>query len=64
MPFGTVLALNDMYGHLKSAYAVVKFGITNVKRALVAGNYFRQSGLGFGGFKRSRSAEIMIQVRA
>ena len=62
MPFGNNLFFNDIWGHLKSAYAVARYGITPIKRALVAGNYFRQSGLGFGGFKRSLSAETLINI--
>lgn len=62
MPFGTITPLNDLWGHLKSAVAVAVYGLTNIKRALVAGNYFRQSGLGFGGFKRSKSVETLIEI--
>ena len=62
MPFGSNMLLNDLYGHLKSAYAVLRYGITTIKRALVAGNYFRQAGLGFGGFTRSKSVEALIDI--
>ncbi len=64
MPFGTITGLNDIWGHLKSVYAVTRYGITTIKRALVAGNYFRQDGLGFGGFTRSKSAQLLIQISA
>jgi hypothetical protein len=62
MPFGESFALNDIWGHLRSLYAVCVFGITTIKRALVAGNYFRQEGLGFGGFKRTASVETLIRI--
>ncbi len=36
--------INDIHSYLLSAYAVYKNGYVAVKRALVAGNYHKQTG--------------------
>ena len=46
--------------HLKSIVAVAFIGLTNIKRALVAGNYYNNQGIGFGGYKRAQSVEHLI----
>jgi len=56
------LAINDVYVLARTAFAVIRYGIPFIKRALVAGNYFKKEGLGFGGFGRSKSVENMIQI--
>jgi len=62
-PFGpSSLVLNDLFGAAKTIYAALYHGIVNVKRALVAGNYYKQKGLGFGGLTRSASAQNLINL--
>lgn len=59
-PYG--MWLSDLHGLLKVAYAVGAVGIESIKRSLVAGNYYKSSGLGFGGFSRSRSVEALSRI--
>lgn len=54
--------LSDLHGLIKVAYAVAMVGIGSIKRSLVAGNYYKQEGLGFGGFTRSKSVETLIRL--
>ena len=54
--------LNDLQGLVKVAYAVMAVGIGSIKRSLVAGNYYKPRGMGFGGFERSKSVETLIQL--
>lgn len=50
------LFLNEIYGYLQLVVAYFKHGMLKMKRGLVSGNYHKQTGLGFGGFKLSKSA--------
>ena len=59
--FGSVW-LNDLHGLLKVGYAVLAVGIGSIKRSLVAGNYYKPAGMGFGGFSRSQSVETLIRL--
>ena len=61
MPF-TITILNDIYVYLLSAYYMLKYGFTYCKRALVAGNYYKKVGLGYGGDRLSASANALIDV--
>jgi hypothetical protein len=54
--------LNDIYGLLQFIKCMVQYGFTNVKRAMVAGNYHKQDGYGFGGFQRSVSVNNLLKV--
>jgi hypothetical protein len=54
--------VNDVWGHLKSAFALARFGMETIKRGLLAGNYFRQSGLGYGGVEQTASVRNMIKL--
>lgn len=56
------LFLNDIWGYLKLAKTFLQYGITYAKRALVAGNYHKQTGLGFGGQELQPSAKNIIQL--
>jgi len=64
---GTILGsygvwLSDLHGLLKVAYAVLAVGIGSIKRSLVAGNYYKPLGMGFGGLARSSSVETLIRL--
>ena len=61
MPFTTTI-FNDIYVYLLSAYYMLKYGFTYCKRALVAGNYYKKTGLGYGGDRLSASANALIDV--
>jgi len=56
------LFLNDIWGYLKLAKTFLVYGITNAKRALVAGNYHKPTGLGFGGQELQPSARNIIKL--
>ena len=55
-------AVNDAYNVLKTAVAVLRFGLVTLKRAMVSGNYHKKSGLGFGGFRRAASTNHLIEL--
>jgi hypothetical protein len=50
------LFFNEVYGYLQLIGAYFLHGMGKLKRGLVSGNYHKQTGLGFGGFKLSKSA--------
>lgn len=54
--------VNDVYSHLKSAFALLRYGLEPIKKTLLAGNYFRASGLAYGGKKQSASVKNMISL--
>ena len=54
--------LSDIHGLLKVLYAVWAVGIGSIKRSLVAGNYYKPLGMGFGGYERSSSVEVLINL--
>lgn len=54
--------LQQTYGFLKTTWAVAWHGLLKLKRALVSGNYYKQSGLGFGGFRMSKSGETLLSL--
>lgn len=56
------LFLNDMYGHLMSVYGIAIYGFTTLKRALLAGNYYKPNGIGYGGFERSTTVKNLITI--
>jgi hypothetical protein len=58
----TVPAINDVYNAVKTAVAVLRFGLVTLKRAMVSGNYHKQRGLGFGGFRRAASTNNLIHL--
>ena len=61
LPFRFVI-LNDLYWLFSAAYYMVNYGSLSIKRAMVAGNYHKQTGYGFGGFKRSKSVNNILEV--
>ena len=56
------LLINDVYNGLKTLYAVYHHGLLKLKRALVSGNYHKNTGLGFGGFTREASTRNLIAL--
>lgn len=54
--------VNDFFGHLRSAYALLRYGLEPIKKTLLAGNYFRQSGIAFGGLQQSASVQNLISL--
>lgn len=56
------LFINDIWGYIKLIKTFLVYGITNAKRALVAGNYHKPTGLGFGGQELQTSAENIIKL--
>ena len=48
----TNIHVNEVYSLLRTAYALGRYGLLHIKRALVAGNYHKMDGVGFGGFDR------------
>lgn len=54
--------LNEMYSYILAVKSIIQHGFTSVKRAMVAGNYHKQTGFGFGGFERSRGTENLIDL--
>lgn len=56
--------LNIMSTLFQTVRAVSQHGITPIKRAMVAGNYHKQNGYGFGGFSRTKSVENLIKYLA
>lgn len=60
-PFKNVF-LNDAYSIYLTVTAVIKHGMLNMKKAMVSGNYYKSKGLGFGGYKLSRSGQNLINL--
>ena len=58
----SLTVVNDVVSHLKSAFALMCYGLEPIKKTLLAGNYFRQSGLAFGGKEQSASVRNMISL--
>lgn len=56
------LLVNDVYGYLTAAGALLRFGLEGVKKALLGGNYFDPKGQGYGGTKQSASVHNMIKL--
>jgi hypothetical protein len=54
--------LNEWFEFFKSIYAILRYGILFIKRAIVAGNYYMPTGLGYGGTKLSTSAKSLIDL--
>lgn len=57
-----IAIINDLNGLLRTAKVALTFGISKVKRALVSGNYYKPTGLGFGGYQLSQSARNIIDL--
>ena len=53
--------INDILSYLLMAYVALVKGIGHMKQALVSGNYYKSTGLGFGGFELSKSASSLIK---
>jgi len=60
-PFSYIFA-NDIYNLLLSGFVSFKYTQLAIKRAMVSGNYFKQSGLGFGGFSLAKSSQNLIDL--
>lgn len=58
-PFPFII-LNEIHSLLLTLVAVFKYGTHTIKTAMVAGNYHKPTGYGFGGFKLSKSADNLI----
>jgi hypothetical protein len=56
------LFLNDLHGYIVSGKTILSHGMIKIKKGLLSGNYFNQKGLGFGGFKLSRSGENLVRL--
>lgn len=52
--------IRDWYAQFLLVYSAFRYGFGNMKRALVAGNYFKSTGVGFGGYKRTKSVQTLI----
>ena len=60
-PFKTLI-LNELYTILFAVFNTVHLGFTNIKRAMVSGNYHKQTGYGFGGFEHTQSTKNLINL--
>jgi Protein of unknown function (DUF2817) len=56
------LFLNDLNGYIITAKAVLSHGMIKIKKGLLSGNYFKPKGLGFGGFKLSKSGQNLVRL--
>lgn len=54
LPYSYTL-LNDIHSFGLTIYAAATYGLSFIKRALVSGNYFKPTGLGYGGIELSKS---------
>jgi hypothetical protein len=54
--------LNDLHSFGLTIHAAIKYGLNFIKRALVSGNYFKKSGLGYGGDRLSKSGANVVEV--
>jgi hypothetical protein len=61
-PFKDNKILNDFYSWLHVGYGSLLNGFGTARTALLAGNYFKQKGIGFGGFELSKSAKNLIDI--
>jgi len=64
LPYSYTL-LNDIHSFGLTIYAAAKYGLSFIKKALVSGNYFKPTGLGYGGIRLSKSGfnlkELLIE---
>jgi hypothetical protein len=58
----SVYFLNDIYNTLQTLYAMSRYGLIHMKRALVSGNYHKANGVGFGGKSQSKSVKNIIEL--
>lgn len=58
----SISLLNDIYNAFQTVYAVSRYGMMHMKRALVSGNYHKENGVGFGGKSQSQSAKNLIKL--
>jgi hypothetical protein len=61
-PFKNNKILNDFYSWLHVGYGLLQHSMLEAKTAMVAGNYFKQKGIGFGGFELSKSTKNLIEI--
>lgn len=61
MPTSNIM-LNDIWGYLNTFWIVFKYGIHQAKKAFVAGNYHKPTGVGYGGQSLTKSAQILIDL--
>jgi Protein of unknown function (DUF2817) len=54
--------LNDAYSMGRMLYAVIRYGLLHLKRALVSGNYHKADGLGYGGTELAKSSLNLITL--
>ena len=58
----TNIHVNEVYDILRTAYALGRYGLSFIRRALVSGNYNKKDGVGFGGFDLQQSAKNLIAL--
>ena len=56
------IQVNEVYSMFRTVYALGRYGLLHIKRALVAGNYHKEDGVGFGGFDLQQSAKNLISL--
>ena len=56
------LYFNDICGFYRMVSSLMKYGIGKIRRALLSGNYYKEAGLGFGGYTLSKSARNLIDI--
>ena len=54
--------INDIYSYFLLGYGILFHGLSKFKRALVSGNYFKSTGLGYGGIKQAKSTSNLISL--
>lgn len=54
--------INEAISYFTLGRAIMKYGLTSLKKALVSGNYHKQRGVGFGGFEQTKSVKNLIHL--
>lgn len=54
--------VNELLSYIMLGKAIVQYGLSSLKKALVSGNYHKQRGVGFGGFQQTKSVKNLIRL--
>lgn len=54
--------INEILSYAVLGKSVIVHGLAKLKKALVSGNYHKETGVGFGGFKQTRSIENILNL--
>lgn len=60
--FHSNVVINEILSFLVLGKSLMKYGLKALKKALVSGNYYKQKGVGFGGFEQTQSVKNLLNL--